>query len=165
MCLYVRSLRINEGKKIQQVLRHGKNAIYVRRCQVILASDQGMKVSEIAETYYLSKDHARRLIRQFNKKGLESLKPKKPGGKEPTFTEEQQAEIIELALMPPRIIGLPFTQWSLHKLKDEAIRRKIVDSISHEKVRGILKKARISNQRTKTWKESNDPDLESKKNA
>jgi transposase len=165
MCLYARDLDVNEGNKIQQILRHGKNAVYVRRCQVILASAQGMKVTEIAETYYLSEDHVRRLIRQFNKEGFASLKPKKPGGKEPTFTEEQQAEIIELALMPPKLLGLPFTQWSLHKLKDEAIKRKIVATISHEKIREIMKTARISHQRTKTWKESNDPELELKKNV
>lgn len=165
MCLYVKNLTNIDGNKIQRILRHGRNAIYVRRCQVILASAQGMKVPEIAETYYLSEDHVRILIRQFNKEGLESLKPKKPGGKEPTFTEEQEAEIIELALMPPKLLGLPFTQWSLHKLKDEAIKRKIVPTISHEKVRELLKKTRISNQRTKTWKDSNDPDLELKKTS
>ena len=65
--------------------------------------------------------------------------------------------------MPPKMLSLPFTQWSLHKLKDEATRRKIVTTISHEQVREILKKARISNQRTKTYKDSNDPDLEPKK--
>ncbi len=165
MCLYARNLKANEGNKIRQILRHGRNAAYVRRCQVILASAQGMKVPEIAETYYLSGDHVRRLIRHFNKDSFTSLKPKKPGGKDPTFTEEQQADIIELALMPPNLLGLPFTQWSLHKLKDEAIRRKIVSTISHEKIREILKKARITHQRTKTWKESNDPDLELKKSA
>lgn len=163
MCLYVRKLRIDEGNKIQRIIRHGKNAVYVRRCQVILASAQGMKVPEIAGVYYLSGDHVRRLIRQFNKEGFESLKPQKPGGKEPTFTEEQQAEIIELVLMPPKLLGLPFTQWSLHKLKEEVIKRKIVSTISHETIREMLKKAKISHQRTKTWKESTDPELESKK--
>lgn len=164
MCIYARNLKQHEGESIQRILRHGKNASHVRRCQVILSSAQGMKVPEISETYYLSRDHVRRLIRQFNREGLDSLKPKKPGGKEPIFTEEHKAEIIELALMPPKMLGLPFTQWSLHKLKGEAVRRKIVPSISHEQVRQILKKAKISSQRTKTWKESNDPDFESKKN-
>jgi len=163
MCLYARDLRRWEGERVQRILRHGRNAFYVRRCQVILASAQGMKVPEIADTYFLSQDHVRRLIRRFNKDGFDSLKPEKPGGKYPVFTEEQEAEIIELVMMPPKLLGLPFTQWSLHKLKDEAIRRKIVGTISHEKIREILKKAKISNQRTKTWKESNDPELEPKK--
>lgn len=163
MCLHARNLEAEEGNKILRILRHGKNAAYVRRCEVILSSAQGMKVPEIAKAYYLCEDHVRRLIRQFNKDGFESLKLKKPGGKEPIFTEEHEAEIIELALMPPKMLGLPFTQWSLHKLKDEAIKRKIVGTISHEKIREILKKARITHQRTKTWKESNDPELELKK--
>ena len=163
MCLYVNSLNARDGNKLQRIIKHGKNAVYVRRCQVIMGSDMGMKVSELAEMYYLSEDHVRRLIHQFNDEGFESLKPKKPGGKDKVFTEEQRAEIIELALIPPKVLGLPFTQWSLEKLKNEAIRRNLVDSISHETVREILKTARISHQRTKTWKESNDPEFEEKK--
>lgn len=164
MCSYVRDLTLAEGNKIQRTLRHGRNAIYVRRCQVILASDQGMKVPELASNYYLSEDYVRQLIRRFNEGGLEALKPKKPGASPPTFTEEEKSEIIELALMPPQICGLPFTQWSLHKLRDEVIRRNIVKTISHEKIRQILEENRISYQRTNTWKESNDPDFEVKKN-
>lgn len=165
MCLYVRDLTNEEGKKIQRIVRHGRNAISVRRSLVVLASAQGMKVPEIATTYYLSQDHVLRLIHAFNREGLESLKSRKPGGKDPIFTEEERAEIIELALIPPKVLGLPFNQWSLHKLKDEVVRRKIVKSISHEQIRQILKQAKVSYQRTKTWKESNDPELEPKKNA
>lgn len=164
MCLYVRDLTLKEGTQVQRILRHGRNVIYVRRCQVILGSDQGMKVSELSRNYHLSEDYIRRLIRMFNEGGLEALKPKKPGASYPTFTEEQKSEIIELALMPPHILGLPFTQWSLHKLRDEVIKRKIVKSISHEKIRQILEENKISYQKTKTWKESNDPELEVKKN-
>lgn len=163
MCVYIRDLTLEEGNQIQRTLRHGRNAIYVRRCQVILASDQGMKVPKIASNYYLSEEYVRQLIRTFNEGGLEALKPKKPGKSLPTFTEEQKAEIIELALMPPQICGLPFTQWSLKKLRDEVVRRSIMKTISHEKIRQILEENRISYQRTKTWKESNDPEFEVKK--
>ena len=43
-------------------------------------------------------------------------------------------------------------------------KRGIVSSISIETLRGILNEAEITYQHTKTWKESNDPEYEVKKN-
>ncbi|MDQ0339021.1 hypothetical protein J2S00_001807 [Caldalkalibacillus uzonensis] len=40
---------------------------------------------------------------------LKSLKPKYRGGCPRTFTEELRAAIIELAQIPPKTLGLPFT--------------------------------------------------------
>jgi len=54
--------------------------------------------------------------------------------------------------------------WFLRKLAQVAEERKILKEISPEKVRQILQEAKISYQRTRTWKESDDPEFESKKN-
>lgn len=165
MCLYVRDLRIPEGQKLQSLLRRGKDVISVRRAQVILSSAQGMKVPAIARQVYLSEQYVRQIIERFNEDGLASLAPRYGGGRPPEISPEQKAEIVELALMPPPLLGLPFTQWSLPKLKAEVIRRKIVKSISLEWLRQILREHKVSYQRTKTWKQSHDPQLEAKKNA
>ncbi|MCE3200486.1 COG3415 family protein [Paenibacillus sonchi] len=82
----------------------------------------------------------------------------------PTFTPEVHSEIIELAQIPPKVAGYPFTNWSLSKLKQAVEERKIVSSISIETLRVILGEAKITYQNTKTWKDSNDPDFASKKN-
>lgn len=165
MCIFVRSLTNEEGNHLLKVIRKGKEVVSVRRAEIILASAQGMKTSEIAKTYHCSDDHVRDVIHFFNQEGLECLKPKYCGGRPFTFTPEQRSDIIELAQIPPNILGLPFTQWSLSKLQEEVIRRKIVKSISHETLRQILNEANITYQNTKTWKASNDPEFESKKNA
>lgn len=165
ICLYVRDLKVVEGQKLQNVLRRGKNIIKARRAQVILCSAQGLKVSAIAKQVYLSDQYVRQIIHRFNEDGLTSLKPRYGGGRPADITPEQKAEIVELALMPPQILGLPFTQWSLSKLKAEVLRRKIVKSISSEWLRQILKEHKVSYQRTKTWKQSNDPKPEAKKNG
>jgi hypothetical protein len=52
----------------------------------------------------------------------------------------------------------------LAKLQAEVSKRKIVKGISLEWLRQILGEYKVSYQRTKTWKQSNDPKLESKKN-
>ncbi len=40
----------------------------------------------------------------------------------------------------------------------------MVDDISHEGLRQVLREEGVSFQRLKTWKVSNDPDFEAKKN-
>lgn len=52
--------------------------------------------------------------------------------------------------MPPGVIGLSFSRWSLPKLAAAAVQKGIVKSISHEQMRQILGAAGVSYQRTKT---------------
>jgi transposase len=164
MCLYVREISASEGRRLQQVVRKDRNRIKVRRAQVILASAQGSKVPAIAERLYFSDQHVRTIIRDFNAEGLDALTPKYCGGRPPTFREEQRSLIIEYAKCPPDLLGRPFTRWSLEKLREFVIEERVVESISIETIRQMLKAAKVRLRRTKTWKECNDPQLRSKKN-
>jgi transposase len=160
----VRSLKKAEGQKILQVLRKSKDVIEVRRAEIILASEQGEGAPEIANRLYLSADYVRKVIHRFNAEGLSSLKAGyENGGRPPTIFPEHQSELIELAMTPPRLTGQPFNQWSLEKLREVAVKRKLIPDVSIETVRLILKKHRLSLQRSKTWKESNDPQFDEKK--
>jgi len=163
MALYVRSLTIAEGQYLKQILRRGKNRTKIRQAQVMLMSDQGMRVQEIAAATFLHEEYVRYLIRQFNLHGLKLFdkRPRKKPGE--GYSEEQKAEIAEIALSPPRLLGQPFSHWSLRKLAEYLVQTKVVQALSHEKLRRILKEKRIRLQRTKTWKESNDPRFEAKK--
>ena len=164
MCLYVRDLRMAEGQRLQRVVRTGRDRIKVRRAQVILASGQGSKVPGIARRFYFSEAHVRTIIQSFNSAGFEALVPKYGTGRPEKFSEEQRSLIIETALCPPDLLGQPFTRWSLAKLRDFVVGEHIVDSISIETLRQMLKGAKVRLRRTKTWKECNDPNLASKKN-
>lgn len=164
MTIYVRDLTKEEGNRLLRIARKGADSVQVRRALLILASAQKMKVPEISQLYHISGEHIRKTIHRFNSEGMASLKPNYGGGRPPTFTEEQRADIAELAQIPPKVLGYPFTQWSLAKLKEAAEKKKIVSSISIETIRVILDEAQITYQNTKTWKESNDPEFESKKN-
>ena len=70
MCLYARDLCEAEGRLVQCEVRHGRDAVYVKRCQVNLASAQGMRVDEIAKLTLLSEYNIRELIRSFSQGGL-----------------------------------------------------------------------------------------------
>ena len=165
MCLYARNLTPDEGRRDQHQISHGKNPIFMKRSQAILCSAQGMTVQQIAEFTLLSDYHIRELIRTFNQGGLNAIRPRKTGKSNPKFTDEERASIAELALMPPRVLGYPFNSWSLSKLIEAVKDRNVVNGkeISDESIRLILEEFGVSYQRTKTWKESNDPEFEIKK--
>ena len=163
MAIYVRNLNEEEGNQLVRISQRGTCPVSVRRSLVILASARKMKVPEISRLYPMSKEHIRTTIHRFNQEGMASIPPQYRGGRPPTFGPEDRARIVELAQIPPKTLGLPFTSWSLRKLKAEVERRGIVSSISIETLRGILNEAEITYQRTKTWKESNDPEYEVKK--
>ena len=164
MCLYVRDIGIAEGRRLQRMVRTGRDRIKVRRAQVILASAQGSKVPDIARRLYFSPAHVRTVIKAFNDEGFEGLAPKYGGGRPPKFTEEQRSLIVETALCPPDLLGQPFTRWSLAKLREFILSERIADSICIETLRQMLKATKVKLRRTKTWKECNDPKLASKKN-
>lgn len=165
MALYVRSLRIAEGRRLQSILRQGKVRRTIRRAQVILMSAQEYSVQEIAEATYLNPEYVRQLIRRFNDEGMDLIKEKPKSGRPVTFDEERKAEVIEIAKCPPRLLGQPFSRWSLEKLCVYLKKARVVRSISIETVRTILHEYKVRLQRTKTWKESNDPAFEPKKNG
>jgi transposase len=65
-------------------------------------------------------------------------------------------------LKPPEH-DLPFSTWSLTKLADFLVAEGVVDDISHEGLRILLREEGVSFQRLKTWKTSRDPDYAAKK--
>jgi transposase len=164
MCLYVRNISFAEGRRLHEILRRDPNRIKMRRAQVVLASAQGSKVPDIARRLYFSPQHVRTILKDFNAHGFAALVPKYGVGRPREFSPEQQSLIVEAALCPPDLLGWPFRRWSLAKLRDHLRREQIVSSISLETLRQLLKARRVRLQRTKTWKECNDPALASKKN-
>jgi hypothetical protein len=59
---------------------------------------------------------------------------------------------------------MPFSTWSLSKLAEFLVAEGVVEDISHEGLRALLREEGVSFQVIKTWKQSKDPDFEAKKN-
>ena len=55
-------------------------------------------------------------------------------GTPPTFTPEQICAILALACEPPEASGIPITHWSQSALAREAVKRGLVETISHGSV-------------------------------
>ena len=130
---------------------------------MVLLSAQGMDVAAIAKVAFTSEDRVRDVIRNFNADGFSSLYPKYKGGHPPTFTLPQRREIKKIAKSKPAEHDLPFSTWSLAKLADFLVAEGVVDDISHEGLRILLREEGVSFQRIKTWKTSKDPHYAAKK--
>jgi transposase len=147
-----------------RVVRRGTGSVVTwRRAQMVLLSAQGMAVPAIAKVAFTSEDRVRDVIRNFNADGFSSLYPKYKGGRPPKFTLGQRREIKKLAKSRPAEHDLPFSTWSLAKLADFLVAEGVVDDISHEGLRTLLREEGVTFQRLKTWKASTDPHYAIKK--
>jgi transposase len=160
----VRPITNEEGNRLLRILRRGTGSVVTwRRAQMVLLSAQAMDVPQIARVTFTSEDRVRDVIHNFNADGFESLYPRYKGGRPPKFTDHQRDEIKRIALSRPEDHGQPFSTWSLTKLADYLVDKEVVEDISHERLRTMLREQGVSFQRIKTWKESTDPDYEAKK--
>jgi transposase len=161
----VREITNEEGQRLLRIVRRSSGSVVTwRRAQMVLLSAQGMDVAGIAKVAFTSTDRVREVIHNFNADGFDSLYPKYSGGRPPTFTLPERQAIKKIALSRPTDHKLPFSTWSLAKLADYLVAEGVVEDISHEGLRVLLREENVSFQRIKTWKVSTDPDFEAKKN-
>jgi transposase len=161
----VREISNEEGQRLLRIVRRSSGSVVTwRRAQMVLLSAQGMDVAQIAKAAFTSEDRVREVLHNFNDDGFDSLYPKYAGGRPPTFTLPQRQAVKKTALARPHDHGLPFSTWSLSKLAEFLVAEGVVDDISHEGLRVLLREEGVSFQVIKTFKASNDPDFEAKKN-
>jgi transposase len=108
-------------------------------------------------------DRVRDVIRNFNADGFSSLYPKYKNGRPPKFSLAQRREVKKIARSHPAEHDLPFSTWSLSKLAEFLVAEGVVDDISHQGLRALLREEGVTFQRIKTWKASKDPDYAVKK--
>jgi len=82
---------------------------------------------------------------------LEVLSDAPRSGAPATFTAEQVSGIIAIACESPRLSGRPINHWTNRELRDEAVARKIVTTISESQVGHYLRQAAVQPHRSKLW--------------
>lgn len=90
----------------------------------------------------------------------ETLRDAPRSGSPGTFTAEQIAQILAVACEPPSQSGLPITHWTNRELRDEVIRRGIVESISESRIGHFLRTAALQPHRRKMWLNTKEKDPE-----
>ena len=161
----LRDVTDEEGNRLLRMIRRSSGSIVTwRRAQMVLLAAQRMPAARIAEVVFSDPDTVREVIHNFNRDGFEALYPRYRGGRPRTFTLPQRQAIKRIALAVPTDLGQPFATWSLAKLADYLVSEEVVDDISHEGLRQLLREEGVSFQAVRSWKRSNDPDFETKKN-
>ncbi|WP_328908071.1 IS630 family transposase [Streptomyces sp. NBC_00234] len=160
----VRRLTDQEGQKLQQIVRRGStSSVRYRRAMMLLASAGGNRVPVIAQLVQADEDTVRDVIHRFNEIGLACLDPRWAGGRPRLLSPDDEDFAVATAVTRPTKLGQPFTHWSIRKLVIylRRVHGRVI-RIGREALRCILTRRGVTFQRTKTWKESPDPDRDAK---
>jgi transposase len=141
--LYLVRLTPAERQTLRSLLRAGTaQARRLTRARILLLSDGGKTDAQIAEALCIGRATVERTRKKYAQEGLEMALQEKPRpGAKPKLAERQQAYLVALACSEP---PPGRTRWTLELLARELVRRGVVDSISKEPVRLVLKKTRSS---------------------
>jgi transposase len=158
--VYVRPLLHEEAVRLKRMSRRAKHESTRQRAAVLLASNVRMAVPQIAEMWRTDPSWVRKVIHEFNERGMDSLRPHYRGGRPRRITTDQRQRIVSVAGARPDSQGIPLTRWSLPRLACHLGKEGI--DLSPRHLGTVLADAGLSFQRTRTWKSSPDPDYEEK---
>jgi len=109
----------------------------ITRARILLLAETGKKDREIAEALQISDGTVRNVRKRFfNQKSISSLDEKPRLGKPSKIDDKTEARITSLACSDP---PEGHKRWTLRLLADRAVELKFVDTISHERIRKMLR--------------------------
>jgi transposase len=132
-----------EREKLETMIRKGKSsARTIRRAQTLLFADEGKEDKEIASLLRCAESSIYCTRRRCCKEGLEmALKEKQRPGRPEKLVGKAKAHLIALACNnPPEGRAC----WTMQLLTDRCITLELVDSITKDTVRRVLKKTKLS---------------------
>lgn len=140
---YVVKLTTKERKKLLSIVSKGKNkASVIRRAHILLKSDEGKADREIVEMLYSSEDTVSRTRQRFCEEGLEAALEDKPHpGSESKLDDGQEAYLVALTCSDP---PAGRRRWTLELLAKQMVKEGVVEGISPETIRLMLKKTNSS---------------------
>jgi len=95
--VFVRTLSMEEGRKLQRITRTSKDPVRLRRAIVVLMSGQGQAVRDITSLMQVGEDYVRDVIHAFNERGFAALDPKWSGGRSRTIGKAIRQRICLIA--------------------------------------------------------------------
>jgi len=165
--IQLRRFRRGEKKLLNARLHNRKLPVWLaQRYRLIALIYLGLSVLAAARRLSCAKETAYRWIKEFNRRGFRAFdRSSHPEGRPSQLTQAQLELLYHIAQKRPTDVGLPFTNWSMTKLQDYLVKKRHFPNVSPEWLRRQLHRAKISWQRTKTWKQSHDPQFKAKKSV
>ncbi len=141
--IYVVNLTGEERTTLKSLLQKGKaSARKIRRAQALLLADEGYPDAAIAQALHMGVATVERLRKRAVEEGPQAALSERPrpGGR-PKLDGKQEAFLIALACSTP-----PDGRkcWTMQLLADRLVEVGLVETISDETVRCVLKKATSS---------------------
>jgi hypothetical protein len=143
---YVVRLEPEERRRLKELVSVGKAAAYkIRHAHILLQADEsqegpGWPDNRIVEGLGVSVRAIEYLRQRFVEEGLEACLERKQREHPPVapkFDGRKEAKLVAVACSrPPQ----GRERWSLRLLADRVVELRIVDSVSHETIRRVLKK-------------------------
>lgn len=138
--LKFRKARKAEIRKLHKLLEEELTSWQRRRAESILLYRGGLNGVEIAKLLEVHVNTVYNDLRNFSNNGLAAIEQPRKAGTPARISENQIAEIMRLAKLTPVEIGLPYGRWSLSKLRDYLIKKRIVKNISEMHLWRLLRK-------------------------
>jgi len=135
---YVVKLTTEDKEYLQNFISKGKrSAREFQRAWILLLADKGKTDREISELLNVSKRTVERIRTRYVNEGLNAIYDKPRPGQPKKLSSSQEAQIIAIACSDA---PEGRERWTLELLRKEAIKRGIVENISTEPIRILLKK-------------------------
>lgn len=147
---YTVTLTAEEAEQLQALVAKGKhaaakvvNALILLNCDETQARGRRRSSQEIAEVLQVSPRKIDRIKRRFVEEGLEVALNGVPSQREyeHKIDGEVEAHLIALSCTAP---PSGHARWTLRLLADRAVELDLVEALSHETVRRVLKKTNSS---------------------
>jgi transposase len=138
----------------------------LRRCQILLASEQGPRPSHIARQLGCSSQAVRNTLHAVAAEGTDCVrpKPKTPKTIRSVWPKDRDDDLRALLHQSPRALGQPTSLWTL-ELAARVCHEKgwTFRLLSGEAIRLILRRLGVGWKRAKHWLVSPDPEYARKK--
>ena len=95
--VFVRPLAHAEATALKSRAKKAKHFATRERAAILLASNVGNSVPQIASMWMTDESHVRKVIHDFNERGMRSLDPDYRGGRPRRITDEQRKRIVAVA--------------------------------------------------------------------
>lgn len=128
-----------ERQKLQELVRKGENkARVITRARLLLLSDQGWDDQQVADALQIGRATVERIRRRAVREGVETAIVDRPRpGQKRKLDVKQEARLVAIACSDP---PLGQKRWTVRLLMEEILQQEMVDTISFETVRRVLKK-------------------------
>lgn len=138
--LKVRKPTIAQLRQLNEWVEEAEQPWQRRRASIVAYYATGLNAQEIAAAVEVHPNTVYAVLHAFDRRGIAAIREPPSPGAPGRIGSGQAAEICRLADTPPDELGLEYGHWSLANLCTYLIRQRVVQSISREHLRRLLKK-------------------------